>query len=308
MGVRLKAWKRWFFLDCRLAKFARHAVWYGVFQVLVGGYFLILDVWSAEALASGRIDAHKIGFGFLLGVGICWSIFRLIGDGVPVSIADVGKYVKTLENLLISVGAIITAKMNRFHDKAQSLPKNNIFKAITHPETQMKVILQEAIRFLITQEPALNTESVDATVVCRDRNGHWKCLVESGITSAVEVARLAGNESSTFQRAIATGKTAFYADKRLASNSEHYVKSGRDKAENTVGSICCIPIILNNFLKEGRTDICCVSFASYGLQFCESDDEASKKAFMFVCDEFAQRVKLEFMLYLIKQEAATKSN
>jgi hypothetical protein len=194
--------------------------------------------------------------------------------------------------------------MDRFHDKSQKLPKNNIFKAITHPETQMKVILQEAIRFLISEVPSLSSDSVDATVVCRDSSGQWKCLVESGITSAAEVVRFAANKNSTFQKAITSGKTAFFADKSLATSEGHYVKSTRDKSENNAGSICCIPIILNNFLGDERTDICCVSFSSYGVQFCDSDDEISKTAFTFVCDEFAQRVKLEFMLYLIKKETS----
>ncbi len=298
-------WLKLLLLESWLAKFIR-GKWTVMVAPVVGAYFLVLDVWTDSPIVKDYIKFHEWAFAILLGLALAGGFFRSLGDAIPRSSMD-QSYTKFLQDLLVSVGAIVTAKMNRFHYRMKSpAPKSNIFKVITHPEEQMKAILEEATRFLANQVPELQPDKIDATVVCRDRNGKWKCLVESGVLSAADVSGIAADKNSTFHLAISTGEAVFFADKAKAMASQKYVKCARDKGEDCVGSICCVPIILNNFMEDPRLDICCVSFSTYGVKLCDEDDQTAQRAFLFVCEEFSQRLKLEFMLYLIREVEGSK--
>lgn len=205
----------------------------------------------------------------------------------------------TLFELLDSVGRIVDRKRRRFQRIVPSLTvRSNVFRVITQPESQISDIVCEAKSFLV---PKLNVpdDKFNITVIFETKPGKWEYAAQAHPSwKHTDPDKLMSNPHSTAFQACKQGETIFIADKAEAKRKGNYSPGDRDITNGEDGSLCVIPFVVTDVNNKDRH--CLVNYATYGQPlFAESSDE-HKNAYRFFFEQYASRIQLEFILYVIK--------
>ncbi|WP_417737283.1 hypothetical protein [Rosistilla oblonga] len=262
---------------------------------IVAIYYTTLDVWGEESFISQHAYYHKKIYLTLVGITLATLFFRGLGERLYGAGSE---YTRSLEALLISVKKIMVAKGHRFRSQLPLIKKtSNVFDMITHPENQIKVILEEAKHF-ITEHLGLHEEQFDITIIrCGPYkpepmffawlNQSWKRTLPDKICAATSTAR----------HCLETGEECFFESKKAAEKDGLYHFSDRDIRNKYVGSIFCRPLLVD--LPEA-SDRYLITFATYGVTVCDVNDKEGKKSIQFIFGEFARRIELELTLKSIQ--------
>lgn len=267
------------------------------------GWFAILIRYYGETLGFVSEDEKKLQpsgiVAFTLVFLLCTS-FALVKSWVDKWDVKVrNNSVDVLQRLLSSVNAVTSAKLERFNAFIRD-NKGHIsspFHAITQPIRQIEQIL-ENLRSALGQIHDIGIDRIAVSLVCK--HGHeWSWLARVNCVGDLELPDLGRAESTFYSVMIEKrGSTAFYPDKRIARERNHYILSAKDQQYGGVGSI-----IVRDLTIKADNEVLPVALAinTYGIQLCPADDEEAKKRVLeIVLPCFESRLLLELCLYYIK--------
>jgi len=298
--LQLKPVARYVFVDAPWSRQLRRPPVRAIFGGVVGAYFLIFSTVPTDfALLANFRGFHAYAFVLLVILTLVGTVWHAIGDMLA---DDPSEYTETLEELLVAVGSIISAKISRFQLKAKSItPRQDIFTLITHPVEQTQVILEYAKAFLV-RWCGVKFEQFDITVIRIDpyRNRAYYFAMATRNLNRTEPQKLRQKPSAA-RSCLASGEPLFIADKKDAAQRGDYFLSERDKRHGGTGSLYCVPIVIPiNNVKERFL----ITFTTYGAAICSSDDRQAKESTRLLFDQFAKRIELELTLFAVKAAKA----
>ncbi|WP_346837809.1 hypothetical protein [Microbulbifer sp. SAOS-129_SWC] len=263
-----------------------------VLPSFTGAYFLCLDVWGSDwKIVSDHKPFHEFIFSILIIGSLCTAILRGIGDWYE------GKsdkeYIAFIERFSVLTARVVSQKLARFKKNLKRLtPTGNTFRAITHPNDQIDIILQETLGLLreifkISENAACitimhsNPNKQDWSYI-KDTSGNWVH------TPAQELLK----NGSTAANCLETGEAVFFPCKEEAAKLNLYYLSDRDRRMET-GSVFCYPALIQT---PNYIDSYVISIITYGPTLCDPIDTRHANAIKEILIDICRRIDLELTL------------
>jgi len=255
----------------------------------------------------GLLTKHTvIIFWPLFLVSLIFAILKTASDKYNEEVKNNGQFI--LERMLQSVNSVKRKKLRRFckyiyenHGKSGLSP----FNVITQPLSQIEGLL-ENIQVTLSEIFGINRDDIGLSIVYKtDRDEEWDWLYTMNIESDIDLSELVNNPDTTAKQLI-DGKVSslFFPDKRVGLRLNQYVEGNKDKPFNTIGSILCRDLSIDNKNKYIQAIL---TITTYGKQLCERNDKDSiYKIENILMPTFECRIKLELSLLYIKQVLAQK--
>jgi hypothetical protein len=297
---QLKQFARFVFVDAPWSRLLRWPPARAILGVASGAYFLIYSTVpeSLPLLANFPAFYERL-FVVLVVLTVVGTMWQAFGDMI---VDNRLEYTETLEELLVAVGSIISAKIFRFQSKAQSVTsRQDVFALITHPEEQTQVILDQAKEFLV-RRCGVKSDQFDITVIRVDpykKTAYYFAQATRNL-ERTEPRKLQRN-SSAAKACIDSGEPLFIPDKKTAAERGKYFVSERDKRYGGTGSIYCYPVLIP--LKEVYERFL-VTFTTYGATICSPGDKQAEESIVLLFNQFAKRIELELTLFALKEAKA----
>lgn len=279
------------------ARILRNPILAAISPPLLGGYFLLLDVFGTELWWIK--DYRWLHLGLFGGAIVCEVIFRGLlawGNWLDRRVEKTGE---TLRELIHSVSKIIFSKTQRFRNQLRLLekPSASPFELITRPIDQIGEIFKESRDFF--RRIDIDPEACDGTVMHLDPDSQqWKFLVVAQSNWERAAPDEIMQSESAAKLAWRTGNEQFFPSKSEAAKVDKYFMSDRDRHFGERGSIYCKPIKVE---LPTYTESFVVTFSTYGSEVCDAGDRDAEAAAKLLFSEFARRIELELILFSIKE-------
>ena len=272
--------------------------------VVLALYYGTLDIWGDEwQWISSYRDIHAWIYSFLVIVTLASVAIKALHDRM------LNKYKKENELVLRKfiglIRSIVTAKKNRFYEKATKLKAEskriNFFQEITHPQDQIRFIMNQLSSFFEFWGVKRNQLAVTVlSSVTKDDsdNENWKFLLKLDQQKSHTNANTLMGGNSLARKAIDSGEPIFLADLNEGINQQLFFLSERSQESNNVGSIYCKPVTIKI---QDVTYRYVFSVVSYGTYLCQPTDETEASQMSMILDEIGDRVELELYLSAMRQ-------
>lgn len=277
-----------------VGRFVSSVVVFCIIPALISSYIILV-----QTIPSWAIKKENESLTF-------WIIFSLLAIEVLIRVLVVLREKtkerlhrsssNSLQRLLFSVSSIIQLKNHRFRECLREI-RVKPFEQITQPLTQIAVIMNEALSFLLLS--GFKEHQIAITVLKADHLGKtWDYFLHRPINyTPVDASTIMSNTQAAANQAIAQG-VVFYPSKKKAASEAKYYYSPRDQSFGNEGSIYCKVVTIDT---PDSTERSVITFSSYGVKFCDESDEESIASFQLIFDEFCRRIELELILLAMKE-------
>lgn len=272
--------------------------------VILALYYGTLDIWGDEwKWISSNRDIHAWIYSFLVIVTLASVTIKALYDRM------LNKYKKenelVLRNFIGLIRSIVTAKKSRFYEKATKLKAEskrvNFFQEITHPQDQIRFIMNQLssfFEFWVIKRNQLAVTVLSSVSKDESDNENWKFMLKLDQQRSHTNANTLMGGSSLARKAIDSGEPIFLADLNEGISQQLFFSSDRSQEFNNVGSIYCKPVTIKI---QDITYRYVFSVVSYGTYFCQPNDETEASQMSMILDEIGDRVELELYLSAMRQ-------
>lgn len=267
-------------------------------------YYTTLDIWGDEWdwIALNK-EIHGNFYKFLIAVTVISVLLKAYYDHT----SDKNKKENdlVLQRFIGLIRSIVTAKKNRFYEKATRLKiesrRVNFFQEITHPQDQIKFIMNQLSGFFEFWGISRNQLAVTLlSSVAKDEsdNENWKFILKLDDQRSHTSANTLMKGNSLARKAIDNGEPIFLADLSEGISQQVFLPSERSQEYSNIGSIYCKPVTIKI---QDVTYRYVFSVVSYGTYLCQPTDSTEAEQMSMILDEIGDRVELELYLSAMKQ-------
>ncbi len=275
-----------------------------VLGVTLALYYGTLDIWGDDWwwISSYR-NIHAWIYSFLVIITLLSVTIKALYDKMLNENKKENELV--LRKFIDLIRSIVTAKKNRFYEKATKLKAENkrvnFFQEITHPQDQIRLIMNQLSGFLNFW--GVNRNQLAVTIlssVAKDEsnNENWKFILKLDNQRSHTSANTLMKGDSLARKAIDSGIPIFLADLNEGISQQVFLQSERSQESNNTGSIYCKPVTIKI---QDVTYRYVFSVVSYGTYLCQPTDRTEASQMSMILDEIGDRVELELYLLAMKQ-------
>ncbi|WP_227674604.1 hypothetical protein [Psychrobacter jeotgali] len=275
-----------------------------VLSIFLFLYYTTLDIWGDEWdwIALNK-EAHGNFYKFLIVATVISVLFKAYYDYMSDKNKKENELV--LQRFIGLIRSIVTTKKNRFYEKATRLKTEsrrvNFFQEITHPQDQIKFIMNQLSGFF--EFWGVNRNQLAVTIlssVAKDGsdNENWRFILKLDHQRSHTSANTLMKGDSLARKAIDNGVPIFLADLNEGIFQQVFLQSERSQESNNIGSIYCKPVTIKI---QDVTYRYVFSVVSYGTYLCQPTDIIEANQMSMILDEIGDRVELELYLLAMKQ-------
>lgn len=224
-----------------------------VLSIFLFLYYTTLDIWGDkwDWIALNE-EAHGNFYKFLIVATVISVLFKAYYDYTSDKNKKENELV--LQRFIGLIRSIVTTKKNRFYEKATKLKiesrRVNFFQEITHPQDQIKFIMNQLSGFF--EFWGVNRNQLAVTIlssVAKDEsdNENWRFILKLDHQRSHTSANTLMKGDSLARKAIDSGVPIFLADLNEGIFQQVFLQSERSQESNNIGSIYCKPVIVSSF-------------------------------------------------------------
>lgn len=181
------------------------------------------------------------------------------------------------------------------------MTRPNFFQEITHPQDQIKFIMNQLSGFF--EFWGVNRNQLAVTIlssVAKDEsdNENWRFILKLDHQRSHTSANTLMKGDSLARKAIDSGVPIFLADLNEGIFQQVFLQSERSQESNNIGSIYCKPVTIKI---QDVTYRYVFSVVSYGTYLCQPTDTTEAEQMSMILNEIGDRVELELYLSAMKQ-------
>ncbi|WP_298981003.1 hypothetical protein [uncultured Psychrobacter sp.] len=275
-----------------------------VLSIFLFLYYTTLDIWGDEWdwIALNK-ESHGNFYKFLIVATVISVLFKAYYDYTSDKNKKENELV--LQRFIGLIRSIVTTKKNRFYEKATRLKTEsrrvNFFQEITHPQDQIKFIMNQLSGFF--EFWGVNRNQLAVTIlssVAKDEsdNENWRFVLKLDHQRSHTSANTLMKGDSLARKAIDSGVPIFLADLNEGIFQQVFLQSERSQESNNIGSIYCKPVTIKI---QDVTYRYVFSVVSYGTYLCQPTDTIEAEQMSMILNEIGDRVELELYLSAMKQ-------
>lgn len=275
-----------------------------VLSIFLFLYYTTLDIWGDkwDWIALNE-EAHGNFYKFLIVATVISVLFKAYYDYTSDKNKKENELV--LQRFIGLIRSIVTTKKNRFYEKATKLKiesrRVNFFQEITHPQDQIKFIMNQLSGFF--EFWGVNRNQLAVTIlssVAKDEsdNENWRFILKLDHQRSHTSANTLMKGDSLARKAIDSGVPIFLADLNEGIFQQVFLQSERSQESNNIGSIYCKPVTIKI---QDVTYRYVFSVVSYGTYLCQPTDTTEAEQMSMILNEIGDRVELELYLSAMKQ-------
>ncbi|MDI5985302.1 hypothetical protein QLQ85_10905 [Halomonas sp. M4R5S39] len=303
-GFGLESTKRFFYMllvESWLAKLLGSPVLSIVVPILVGLYYIVLDVWGDDwSIIVDFKSFHEIAFSLLAGATVFVAFWRGVSESLKSKVDNQSLVMQ--KSIALYCNELVHNKAQTVLHRAKSLkPNANPFRRVVLPQSQIRRSI-EGIHKLLSDAFRIERRNIRITIISRrPTGGKWHYEFKHKVQREHHPADKIMNGCSAASHCYSTGESLFIADIRKGIKESVFMHSERSQGAE-IGSLFCKPvkIVVNSCQFDYIFTI-----AIYGELLCPPYKKDECSAWANIFDDIADRIELE--LYLLSVDKYSSS-